>query len=82
MELPNGQLEIEFWEDWGMSGRPGEDFETGRRTEPIWRALLREGRWTIRMRRRWRSSDGTFGPHPVPFGLSGFQPPRELLEAP
>jgi hypothetical protein len=79
MALRDGALRVEFWEDWGMDGRPGEDFETGYRTEPIWHATLaKNNRWSLRVDRHWRSADGAFGPHPVELNLPGFLPPPGL----
>lgn len=75
MALRERAVEIEFWEDWGMDGTPGEDMDTGHRTEPIWRARLVGGRWSIRMDRRWSTRDGTFGPRGLELDLPGFRPP-------
>jgi hypothetical protein len=72
MAFESGRLQIEFWEDWGMDGRPGENAEIGFRTEPIWHATLADNRWLLVMNRRWKVADGLFGPHAIELDLAGF----------
>ena len=73
MELREQRLEVEFWEDWGQDGSRGENFDTGHRTEPIWRARLIEDRWSIRLDRRWCLRDGPYGPKELKLDLPRFR---------